>query len=168
MASRALKLGLRGFQLLCTVILMALVGNMVASTPGPDPAMVNFDLFVAAFALLSLFYLFAATWNESFEVHPAIMLFLDAANVLWWFIGAVATAAILKAHSCSDQDYLKSNIITRDGPDMSKRCREGQASTAFLFFGFFAFVGSTAVTFLDSRGRVNLRGPRSTPSMSQV
>jgi len=103
MASRALKLGLRGFQLLCTVILMALVGNMVASTPGPDPAMVNFDLFVAAFALLSLFYLFAATWNESFEVHPAIMLFLDAANVLWWFIGAVATAAILKAHSCSDQ-----------------------------------------------------------------
>jgi hypothetical protein len=82
---------------------MALTGNMVASTPGPDPAMVNFDLFVSAFAFLSLIYLFIATWNESFEVHPAIMLFLDAANARWWFIGAVATAAILKAHSCTDQ-----------------------------------------------------------------
>jgi hypothetical protein len=81
---------------------MALTGNMVASTPGADPAMINFDLFVAAFAFLSLIYLFAATFKESFEIHPAIMLFLDAANVLWWFIGAVATAAILKAHSCTD------------------------------------------------------------------
>jgi len=167
MASRALKLGLRGFQLLCALLVMALVGNMVASTPGADPAIVNYDLFVSVFAMLSLIYLFLATFKERFEIHPAIMLILDAMNVLWWFIGAVATAAILGVNSCTNQDFLKKNQITRGGPDREKRCREGQASTAFLFFGLIAFLGSTAVTFLDSRGRVNMRGG-SVPTMSEV
>jgi len=168
MASRALKLGLRGFQWFCALIVMALVGSMVASTPGGDPAIVNYDLFVAVFAMLSLIYLTVATWNSNFEFHPAIMLVLDILNVVWWFCGAVATAAILGVHSCSSTDFLKDNTITKGGPNQGKRCREAQASTAFLFFGFFGFVANSVLTFLDSRGRVNLRGAGSSPSMSQV
>lgn len=168
MASRALKLGLRGFQIFCALIVVALVGAMVAATPGADPAIVNFDLFVGVFAMLSLIYLTLATWNPNFEFHPAIMLLLDALNVLWWFCGAVATAAILGVHSCSIADYTKNNQITRGGPDQGKRCREAQASTAFLFFGLFAFAANLVLTFLDSRGRVNLRGAGSSPSMTQV
>jgi len=170
MASRALKLGLRGFQIFCAVIVLALTGAIVAATPGPDPAIVNFDLFVAVFAMLSLIYLCLATWNPNFEFHPAIMLLLDGLNVLWFFCGAVATAAILGVRSCSSEDYLKNNQITKGGPNRSNRCRESQASTAFLFFGFFAFVANFVLTFLDSRGRVNLRGAGSTssPSMTQV
>jgi len=167
MVSRALNLGLRGFQFFCALIVMALVGSMVASSPGPDPAIVNYDLFVAVFAMLSLIYLTAATFNDSFEFHPAIMLGLDIANTLWFFCGAVATAAILGIQSCSNPDYLKTNKITRGSAHPSNRCREAKAATAFLFFGLFAFIASTVFTGLNSRGRVNMRS-RSSQSMSQV
>jgi hypothetical protein len=82
-------------------LVMVLVANMIQST-GSGPAIVNFDLFVAVFAMLSLVYLIIATLNESFIFHPAIMLGLDLANTIWTFIGAVATAAILGNHSCGN------------------------------------------------------------------
>jgi hypothetical protein len=80
---------------------MVLVANMVAST-GSGPAIINFDLFVAVFTLLSLVYLIVATINESFVFHPALILALDLANTIWLFIGAVATAALLGTTSCSN------------------------------------------------------------------
>lgn len=160
MVSRPLALGLRGFQAFCAFIVLALTANQVAM--GGTPAIINYDLFVSIFALLSLIYLIATTLNESFIFHRAIILGLDVLNCLWLFCAAVATAAILGVHSCSNNDYLKGNKICMGS---EKRCRESQASTAFLFFGLFAWIASTAFTFLDSRGSVNMR---SNPSMSQV
>jgi len=208
MPSRALSLLLRGIQLFCAFIIMALVGNMVAngrsataeqsatngtltiSVPASmngstvlgsnatitssykthygNAAIVNFDLFVVAWAMLSLIYLTLATINEAFVFHPAIMLGLDVLNTFWFFIGGVATAAILGVHSCSNQGYLRDNQITRGAVNMEQRCHEAQASTAFMFFGLFAFLASAAFTFLSSRGSVNLRSISSGPSMSQV
>jgi len=161
MVSRALSLGLRGFQFLMAFLVMVLIANMIQST-GSGPAVTNFDLFASVFALLSLIYLIIATVNESFVVHPAIILALDVVNAIWMFIGGVATAAILGTRSCSSNDYLKSNKITRGS---GKRCNESKASTVFLFLGFFAFLVSSIFTALSSRGRVNMR---SNPSMSQV
>jgi Membrane-associating domain len=66
-------------------------------------AIVNFDLFVVAWAMLSLFYLILATVNEAFVFHPVLMLGLDVLNTFWFFIGGVATAAILGVKSCSNQ-----------------------------------------------------------------
>jgi len=163
MVSRVLALGLRGFQFLCVLIVMALCANQVAM--GGTPAIINYDLFASVFALLSLFYLTAATLNESFIFHRAIMLGVDALNVLWLFVAAVATAAILGVNSCTDRDYLKHNKITLNSEG---RCRQSQAATAFLFFAFFAWLVSTVFTFIDSRGGVNMRGSRSNASMSQV
>jgi len=142
---------------------MALWANQVAM--GGTPAIINYDLFASIFALLSLFYLIAATLNDSFVIHRAIMLGLDVLNCLWLFCAAVATAAILGVHSCTDRGYLKSNKITLNSEG---RCRESQAATAFLFFALFAWLASTAFTFLDSRGGMNMRGARSNASMSQV
>jgi len=121
-----------------------------------------------AWATLSLVYLILATINESFVFHPALMLGVDVLNVFWFFIAGVATAAILGVHSCSNQDYLVSNQITRGAVNMQQRCQEGQASTAFFFFGLFAFIGTAVFSFLSSRGSVNLRSLASNPSMSQV
>jgi hypothetical protein len=56
--------------------------------------------------MLSLIYLTAATFSENFEFHPVIMLALDILNTLWFFIGAVATAAILGVHSCSSSNAV--------------------------------------------------------------
>jgi len=161
MVSKALNLGLRGFQAFCVFIVLALIGNMIASSHG-SPAIVNFDMFVAVFALLSLIYLVLATINDAFVFNPLIILGLDLLNVLWLFCGAVATGAILGVHSCDDHNYLKHNSITRNS---SKFCHEAQAADAFLFFALFAFIATTVFTALRSRGSVNMR---SNPSMSQV
>jgi len=62
-----------------------------------NAAIINFDMFIVAWGMLSLIYLILATINEAFIFHPVIMLGLDILNTFWFFIGGVATAAILKA-----------------------------------------------------------------------
>lgn len=51
------------------------------------------------------------------------------------------------------QDYVRTNKVTngnRENP--SKRCREAQASCAFLWFGFAAWAASLVLSALSSRG----------------
>ncbi|KAI9753338.1 MAG: hypothetical protein M4579_005196 [Chaenotheca gracillima] len=163
---------LRGFQFLWTLLILAIVGNMIASAFGGNPSIINYDMFVAVFSMLSLFYLIPTTFRDSFIVHPMIMVAVDALNALFFLIGGIAMAAILRVHSCSDSDYTKNNSITNGASDRGKRCREGQAVTAFLWFGFAAYLGSTILSALSSRGSgASLRGGgirRGGPSMSQV
>jgi hypothetical protein len=89
---------------------MALTANQVAM--GHSPAIINYDLFATIFALLTLFYLVAATLNDSFVIHRAIMLGVDVLNCLWLFIAAVATAAILGVHSCTDRVSLLHYVVS--------------------------------------------------------
>ncbi|KAL9054854.1 MAG: hypothetical protein Q9162_003886 [Coniocarpon cinnabarinum] len=128
---------------------MALVGNMIAESRGGNPSIVNFVIFCAVFGMLSLFYLIPATFKEEFAFHPIIMITLDLLNTIFFFCGAVALAAML-------DDYTITNSITNGtGLDnLEKRCREAQASDAFLFFGFAAFAASAVFSFLQSRARV--------------
>lgn len=90
-------------QLLWTVLLMALTGNMVDQWNRGNGGVINYNLFVSIFALLSLLYLIPSAVKESLTFHPIIPLVLDILNTLFWFCGAVATAAKLGAHSCSNQ-----------------------------------------------------------------
>jgi hypothetical protein len=67
------------------------------------------------------------------------------------------------------QNYTRTNHITNGSPDTGKRCREAQASTAFMWFGWAAFVASLAFSIMGGSGGVNLRGGlRRGPAMSQV
>jgi len=72
MVSRAVNLILRGFEFLFTLLIMALVGNMIASSFAGNPSVINYDMFVVVFAMLSLFYLIAVSFNDSFTGHPII------------------------------------------------------------------------------------------------
>lgn len=80
---------------------MSLVGNMIATAVAGNPSIVNYDMFVAVFGMLSLFYLIPTTWKDDLAV-PIVTLALDALNTLFWFCGALATAAYLHVHSCSN------------------------------------------------------------------
>lgn len=165
-----IKIILRGLQLFWTVLILALVGNMIHDSPGGDPAVVNFVMFVAVLGLFTLLYLIPATVKESFVIFGFLPIVLDGLNTLFFFIGGVALAAKLGVHSCHNEDYTKNNIVTRGSPNDLKRCQEGQASCAFLWFGFACFA---ATLFLNLVGgdNVNLRaGIRrpGAPSMSQV
>ena len=91
---------------------MALVGSIIATAFAGNPSLINYDMVVAVFAMLSLFYLIAAAFNDSFQGHPIIPLALDGINTLLWFCAAVAMAAELGAHSCSNE--VGSRNILRD------------------------------------------------------
>lgn len=81
---------------------MALVGNMIASANAGNPSIVNYDMFVAVFGMLSLIYLIPATFKEDLAGHPLILVGLDVLNSLFFFCGAVAMAAKLHTHSCGN------------------------------------------------------------------
>lgn len=81
---------------------MALVGNMIATSFAGNPSLVNYDMFVAAFSMLSLFYLIGIHFREQFTFHKFVPATLDLLNALFFFCAAVATAAELGAHSCSN------------------------------------------------------------------
>ena len=85
---------------------MSLIGNVIAMAFAGNPSLINYDMFVAAFALLSLIYLLLVSFNESFTGHPIIPVVLDVLNVLFLFCAAVATAAELGVHSCSNDVCL--------------------------------------------------------------
>lgn len=161
-----LQLALRGVEFLFTLIIMAIVGNMIASAFAGNPALINYDIFVVTFGMLSLFYLIAICFRESFTIHKFVPASLDLLNSLFYFCAAVAMAAELGAHSCSNAAYTRSNHITNGAADMKGRCQEAQAATAFLWFTWALFTVSLFFTLTQSGG-VNMRGP-SRPNMSKV
>ncbi|EOD43506.1 putative non-classical export protein [Neofusicoccum parvum UCRNP2] len=168
MASKTLSLAMRGLEFFWALLIMALVGNMIATSYAGDPSIVNYAMFVAVFSMLSLLYLIPATLKDGLGI-PAVMIALDVFNTLFYFCAAVALAAYLGVHSCSNNHYTSTNFITNGSHNTGKRCREAQASTAFLWFGFACFAATTFFSFQQNRGGVNMRGMRrGAPSMSQV
>lgn len=80
---------------------MALIGNMLAMSSGPS--VINYDMFVAVFSMLSLFYLTLVAVKDSFTIHPIFPLVLDILCTIFTLIAGIATAAYLHVHSCSNQ-----------------------------------------------------------------
>jgi len=160
----------RGFQFLWALLVMALTGNMIHNSwsgTNSAPSIINYTMFCAVWAMLTLFYLIPASVKDSFTIHSALPFALDVLNTIFWFCAAVAFAAKLGVHSCSNDEYLRSNEVTGSAPDSMKQCREGQAVTAFLWFGFAAFAASTVVTGFGLGGGVSRRSVRG-PQMSKV
>jgi len=163
-------MGARALQFLWALLVMALSGNMIHdswSGSKSTPSIVNFAIVCSIFGMASLFYLIPATLRDSFRFHAAAPFALDLLNTILWFCAAVAFAAELGAHSCTDYSYLVSNKITNSGPNFTKMCREGQATTAFLWFGWAAFLASTVLTGLQIGGGSTSSRVRA-PQMAKV
>ncbi|KAI9806734.1 MAG: hypothetical protein M1825_006191 [Sarcosagium campestre] len=172
MVNKIVGLSLRVLEFFWTLLIIALVGNIIHDATAGNPSSINYIMFVAVISMLSLFYLIAATAKESFAVHPALPLGLDVLNALFFFIGGVVLAARLGVHSCGNEDYVKNNSITNGSENMTKRCHEAQAVTAFLWFGFLTYVASAVFSGLSAGGtgsglrpRGLRRGPRSTSTV---
>lgn len=167
-----INLSLRGLQSLWTLLIMALVGNMIADANGGNPSVVNYVMFVSVFGMLSLFYLIAGTISENFAISPFFMIAADALNTLFFLVGGIALAGYLNVHSCHNQNYITTNEVTRGSNNDTKRCQEAQAAAAFLWFGFAAFLGSLVFSGLSARSggtTTGMRGiRRGGPAMSQV
>jgi len=160
---------LRFSQFLWTLLITALIGNVIADAFGGNPGAINYAMFVAVFCWLVLIYGFAASIMESLLI-PIALLVLDALAVIFTFIAGVVLAAKLHVHSCGNMSYVTTNSLTAGSDNPSKRCHELQASTAFFWFLFASFVGSLVLVGLASRGSTSVGGGmrRGGPSMSQV
>ncbi|KAL8693373.1 MAG: hypothetical protein Q9224_003766 [Gallowayella concinna] len=99
-----MQLALRAFQFLMTLFILALTGNVIAEAFSGNHSIINYTMFVAVFAMLSLLYLIGAAIIESFAI-PLAMLVLDAINMLLFLIGGIALAAYLGVHSCNNQVF---------------------------------------------------------------
>ncbi|KAF3387728.1 Non-classical export protein 2 [Penicillium rolfsii] len=172
MGLRGVQLGLRAWEFLWTLLIMSLIGNMIAQAFAGNPATVNYSMFVSAFSMFSLFYLVPASFNSDWALHPIIMVVVDALNCVFFFCAAIALAAKLTCHSCTNQSYLISNEITNGSYNMTKRCREAQASVAFLWFGWAGYMASVIISVLMSRSSTSTvrgrSGSRRRPNMAQV
>ncbi|KAK1144483.1 hypothetical protein N8T08_005356 [Aspergillus melleus] len=174
MAMKGIAVGLRLWEFLWTLLIMALIGNMINESFAGNPATVNYTMFVSAFSMFTLLYLAPATFNPDWAIHPIIMIVLDTLNAIFFLTAGIALAARLESHSCSNSSYTRNNEITNGSFHREKRCREAQASTAFLWFVWAGYTISMVMSFMASRQTgVNLRGRTgpargARPSMAQV
>ncbi|KAJ4415470.1 hypothetical protein N0V82_007341 [Gnomoniopsis sp. IMI 355080] len=154
-----IQTALRGLQLLWIVLLTALIGNVIATAHNNhlvSNAAVNFSMFVIVLSWLAALYGLVGSIVMSLAI-PIVMLAADGLAVLFTFIDAIVLAALLRARNCGSDH------------NMEKKCRELQASTAFMWFLLATFVGSLVLAGMAFRrggggGSVRSAGP----SMKQV
>ncbi|PWY75128.1 hypothetical protein BO70DRAFT_101831 [Aspergillus heteromorphus CBS 117.55] len=175
MAARGIQIGLRIWEFLFTLLVMALIGNMIADAFAGNPSTVNYAMFVSAFSMFTLFYLVPASINPDWAIHPIFVVVIDTLNAIFFLTAGIALAAKLESHSCGNSLYTLHNEITNGAYNRQKRCREAQASTAFLWFAWAGYTASMVLSIILSRQTgVNLRGRTgpargvTRPSMAQV
>lgn len=156
---------LRGLQFLWVLLITALIGNVIALNYDGPMAAIDFTMFVAVLSWLAVIYGLAASIVDRLAA-PIVMFALDGAAALFTFISAVVLSAKLGVVNCSNPDQSAGWIGFGSG-DTGKRCREIQASTAFMWFLWATFVATLLFAFLSFRrmgGSVRSHGP----GMSQV
>lgn len=164
-----IRAGLYSLALLWTLIITALIGNVIASNVNASSSAtkaVNFTMFVAAWSwITSLFGLATAIFAGL--LIPLVVLPLEAFAVLFTFIDAIVLSAKLHGVNCNNISHQSINWIAYGSNNNEKRCREIQASTAFMWFLWATFSAALFFTIKEARsGLGGLRGGR--PSMSQV
>ena len=108
---RPIVLTVKKYQFLWTLLIMALVGNMISEAIAGNPSSINYIMFTAAFAMLSLLYLIPATCSDKFVGHPFIMLVVDLINTIFFFCAAIALPSRLHVRSCSNRVCISSTVI---------------------------------------------------------
>jgi hypothetical protein len=95
-----LRLGLYALAFLWTLLITALIGNVIQDAYGGTPSGVNYAMFAAVFSWIVLIVGIVASFIESI---PAIALIvLDALAALFTFVAGVELAAKLGVHSCTN------------------------------------------------------------------
>ncbi len=97
-------------QFFWTLLIMALVGNMIAEAIKGNHSAINFTMFVAVLAMLALLYLIVASVVESIAI-PIAMLVLDAILTVLFLIAGIVMAAKLGVHSCNNEVRLFRSVF---------------------------------------------------------
>lgn len=153
---RIVPLGLRVLQILWTLLLTALIGNLIATDVnalGTSKAAVNFAMFVAVISwLASIYGLLWELWPDLFR--PVVALPLDSMSALFSFISAVVLSAKLGVVNCAaiDTESKGGDYIAFGSMNLEKRCREIQGGAVFLWFMFACYCVQVWLTMREARG----------------
>ncbi|KAI1428574.1 marvel domain-containing protein [Xylaria sp. FL1777] len=158
---------LRIVQFLLLLIATALLGNVRASTKdaaASATAAINFAIFVAAIAWITVIYNLLAHVVSAVAI-PIIAFSLDSLTTLFSFISAIVLSAKLTTANCANWGSRPTDWIAFGSSDTEKRCREIQAGLVFMWFLFATFAVTLVLTFKEyRRGGGSVYGP----SMSQI
>ncbi|KAI9651528.1 MAG: hypothetical protein M1831_000781 [Alyxoria varia] len=146
MVMKMINIVMRALQFFFALLILALTGNMIAESIAGNPSIVNFATACAVIAMLSLFYLIPATIKEGLAFHPIILITVDVLNTLLWFCAAVALAAELGVHSCTETSYLVRWIDVSSGHTISWSIQPRKKS---IHFGLFKHPGNANGTTLN-------------------
>ena len=96
------QLALRGTQLFLTLLITALIGNVIAQAIAGNPPAINFAIFVAVLSWIASLFGCVAAVVESVAI-PLVLISLDALATFFTFIAGVVLAAKLGVHSCANK-----------------------------------------------------------------
>lgn len=164
------NLVLRGVALLFTIIITGLIGNVIAQDQNASTsarAAVNFTMFVTALSWVVCLYGMVASVISSLGM-PIVLTVLDGLGVLFTFISAIVLAARIGGTNCSNTTNRPGNWIAYGSGNPEHRCRELQASDAFMWFLFATLCGGLFLSLKEMRGGSMSAARSSRPAMSQV
>jgi hypothetical protein len=98
MINNSLRLGLYLLAFLLTLLITSLIGNVIADSIYGTPASINYVMFTAVWAWLTLLVGIAASLTDI--IPTLVPLVMDGFAVIFTFIAAVELAAKLGVHSC--------------------------------------------------------------------
>ncbi|KAL2071435.1 hypothetical protein VTL71DRAFT_12670 [Oculimacula yallundae] len=140
------QLALRSAQFIFTLLTLSLIGNVIDEAFAGNSSRINYAMFVSIIDMAIVLYGFAACFKEGLAF-GIVLPIVDIIATLFTVIAGIVLAAGLHVHSCGNRSYLVSNALTNGSNNPGKRCHELQASTAFYWFAFVAFLGSAIVGF---------------------
>ncbi|KAM3081011.1 hypothetical protein ACMFMG_004971 [Clarireedia jacksonii] len=164
-------LAVRGLQIIFAAVVLALSIILINDFgPGHSWSLIIYGAVCGGASLLIAVVGIAAWFIDA--IQGIIMLALDGIAAFFLLAGGIAYAATIKVGSCSDvagylqyhdNPFAPSKDKTYDGvtdvkkyakavlDDATTRCRETQASTAFIWFLAACFVGTFAMTLLGRK-----------------
>lgn len=96
---------LRGLEFIFTIINLGLIGAIEARHTNPES--INYSIFAAAWTMATLFLLIPVTYNRSWGLHIAFIMFFDVLNVIFNLSAAVTLAAKTRGQWCGNRVRIR-------------------------------------------------------------
>lgn len=160
----------RAVALLWTLIITALIGNVIASNVNGSSSAtkaINYTMFTAAWAWVAGLYGLAAAFFAALAI-PMVLFALDVLAVLFTLVAGILLAAKLGTPNCGNIQGYGRHWIAFGSNSNEKRCREIQASVVFLWFLWATFMVALFFTFREWKSGFGGFRRSSKPTMSQV
>ncbi|PQE22296.1 non-classical export protein [Rutstroemia sp. NJR-2017a WRK4] len=161
-------LALRGLQVIFAGVVLALSAILIKDFgPGHSWSLTSYGAFCGGASILIALGGVAACFVDSLQ--GIIMFALDGIAAFFLLAGGIAYAATIKVGNCNNLVYLsqhenpfsfsadktfdvsQSKLAKAVLDDITTRCRETQASTAFLWFLAACFVGTFVMSLMGRK-----------------